>query len=146
MSDMTVRPVLTYEDARRAVVAAIEEAERLGVAVAVAVVDPGGHDVAFAAMDGSPLLSREVARDKAWTAISFGKATTWWAEMLAAEPGLTALGSHTRLLPVPGGVPVLVSHDGDTGEGIAGGVGVDGASTEQDEAIATAAVAAIAER
>jgi uncharacterized protein GlcG (DUF336 family) len=115
----------------------------MGVTIVVAVVDPGGHDVAFAAMDGSPLLSRDVARDKAWTAIAFGQPTTWWAEMIASQPGLAALGGNNRLMPVPGGVPLLVTHEGDRGEGIAGAVGVSGATEEQDEQIATAAVAAI---
>ena len=86
-------------------------------------VDPGDHDIAFAAMDGSPLLSRDVARDKAWTAIAFGRPTTWWADVIAEDPGLAALGSNNRLMPVPGGVPLLVTHDGDQGEGIAGAVG-----------------------
>jgi uncharacterized protein GlcG (DUF336 family) len=143
MSSMSIKPVVTYDVARRAVDAAIAEAERLGVSVAVSVVDPGGHDIAFAAMDGSPLLSREVARDKAWTAIAFGQPTTWWAEMITDDPNLAALGSNNRLVPVPGGVPLLVTHDGDQGEGIAGAVGVSGAATEQDEHIAAAAVAAI---
>ncbi len=143
MSSMSINPVVTYDLARSAVDAAIAEADGLGVAVVVAVVDPGGHDIAFAAMDGSPLLSRDVARDKAWTAIAFGQPTTWWAEMIAARPGLGALGRHNRLMPVPGGVPLLVTHDGDRGEAIAGAVGVSGATEEQDERIATAAVAAI---
>ncbi len=143
MSSMSIRPVLTYRDARRAVDAAIARADELGAAVVVAVVDPGGHDIAFASMDGAPLLSHDVARDKAWTAVAFGRPTAWWAEMIASDPGLTALGRHNRLMPVPGGVPILATHDGDPGEGVAGGVGVSGASTQEDEQIAAAAVSAI---
>ena len=143
MSTMETRPVVTLELAQRAIEAALAAASSLGVAVVVAVVDPAGNDVAFAAMDGSPLLSRDVARDKGWTAIAFGQSTTWWAELIADEPGLAALGGNNRLMPVPGGVPLLVEHDGDTGQAIAGAVGVSGATAEQDEQIAAAAVSAI---
>lgn len=138
MSDTTrSTTVVTYPGAAAAVAAGVARAEELGVRVCVAVVDPGGEDVAFGAMDGSPRLSRGVARDKGWTAIAFGEPTTWWVDVLAADPVLERLGNNNRLMAVPGGVPVLV--DGD----IAGGIGVSGASAEQDAEIAAAALAAI---
>jgi uncharacterized protein GlcG (DUF336 family) len=117
--------------------AAVVEATGLGVAVAISVVDPGGNLVAFSRMDGSPLLSRQVASDKAWTAIAFGQPTTWWADMLAQDPSLDALGNNNRLMPVPGGVPLAV--DGV----LAGGVGVSGATATQDHQIAVAGAAAL---
>lgn len=134
---IATRPTVTLAAARTAADAALAEAQRLGIAVAVAVVDPGGHDVAFAAMDGSPLLSRDVARDKAWTAIAFGQPTTWWADLLEAEPGLAALGGNNRLMPVPGGIPLLV--DG----AIAGAVGVSGGTPDEDVQVAAAGVLAV---
>lgn len=117
--------------------AAIVEATRLGVAVVVSVVDPGGHLVAMTRMDGSPLLSREVAADKAWTAAAFGKPTDWWATLLEGEPGLAALGKNNRLMPVSGGFPLVVDAI------LVGGVGVSGASGEQDRAIAEAGAGAL---
>lgn len=116
---------------------AIVEAERIGVAIVAWVVDLGGNDVAMTRMDGSPLLSRQVAADKAWTAAAFGKPTAWWAEAIAADPALAALGGGNRLMPVPGGVPLVV--DG----AVVGGFGVSGATAEQDHQIATAGAAAV---
>jgi len=133
------RPVVTLAGAQAAVAAGTRAAQDLGVVVAIAVVDPGGQDVAFAAMDGAALLVRGVARDKAWTAVAFGRPTDWWAELLAASPELAALGKNNRLMPVPGGVPVLVD------SAVAGGIGVSGATAEQDAEIAAAALAALTE-
>lgn len=53
--------VISMDGARRVIDACVGEAGALGVAVVVTVVDPGGHQVAMARMDGSPLLSRGVA-------------------------------------------------------------------------------------
>lgn len=137
MSATMGQQVISMDGARRIIDAGVREADALGVAVVVAVVDPGGHQVAMARMDGSPLLSRGVAADKAWTAIAFGQSTRWWAGLLVEEPELAALGRNNRLLPLDGGVPVVV-------EGaVVGGVGVSGATAEQDHRIATVASEAI---
>lgn len=131
---------ISMRGAMAVVDAAIAEAEAIGVAVVVWVVDPGGGDVAMTRMDGSPLLSRQVAADKAWTAIAFGKPSRWWAEAMAADPGLSVLGGGNRLMPVPGGVPLHV--DGQ----LVGAVGVSGATAEQDDRIAEAGAAALGGR
>lgn len=127
------KPVITMAAAIEVIDGAVTEAEHLGVAIVVSVVDPAGLAVAFTRMDGAPMLSLDVASDKAWTAASFGQSTQWWAELLAAEPGLAPLGANNRLMPVPGGVPLVV--DGD----VIGAVGVSGATGEQDHRIAEAA-------
>jgi uncharacterized protein GlcG (DUF336 family)/ketosteroid isomerase-like protein len=136
--NVRAQPVITADAARRVVDAATEAAQRMGVAVVVAVVDPGGQPIAFTRMDGSPMLSIDIASDKAWTAVAFGQSTRWWAETVATDPGLAALGANNRLMPVAGGVPVVV--DG----AVAGGVGVSGASADQDHAIAEAGAAGVA--
>lgn len=128
---------LTASGARAVIDTALTAAEDLDVAVVVWVVDSGGNDVAMVRMDGSPLLARQVAADKAWTAVAFGKPTTWWVDTLTAEPALAALGRGNRLMPVPGGVPLI--YDGT----LVGGVGVSGANAEQDQAIATAAASIV---
>ncbi len=132
------KPVITMAAAIEVVDGAIVEAEHLGVAVAVSVVDPAGLPVVFSRMDGSPMLSLDVSCDKAWTAASFGQSTLWWAELLASEPGLAPLGANNRLMPVPGGVPLIV--DGD----VVGAVGVSGATGEQDHRIAEAGAGTLA--
>jgi uncharacterized protein GlcG (DUF336 family) len=87
-------------------------------------------------MDAAPLLSVGVAADKAWTVAAFGKPTHWWAELISAEPALSALANGRRLMPVPGGVPVM--HEGR----MVGALGVSGGSSEQDRHIAERAARA----
>ena len=111
----------------------VVEADRLGVNVVISVVDPAGHPVAMTRMDGSPMLSIDVADAKAWTVAAFGHPTTWWAEVLESDPGLGALGGASkRFMPVPGGVPLIA--DGS----MVGAVGVSGATAAQDDQIARA--------
>ena len=134
------QPMVSRKAAVSAIDAAIAEAEAIGVAVVVSVVDAAGIPVAMQRMDGSPLLSIDIAADKAWTVASFGQPTTWWAEMIAADASLAALGNNNRLMPVPGGVPLL------TGDALMGAIGVSGATAEQDHQIASAGAAAIADQ
>ncbi len=138
MSGPTIdAPTVSAAGASRVVEAAVRRAEELGVAVVVWVVDPGGHDVAMLRMDGAPLLSRQVARDKAWSSVAFGQPTAWWATIIDDDPSLAALGRGNRLMPVPGGVPLRV------GGALVGGLGVSGATAEQDGDIADTGAAAL---
>jgi uncharacterized protein GlcG (DUF336 family) len=137
MADTRPTETLTLAGAQRVLTAALARADELGVAVVVTVVDPAGHPIASARMDGAPLLSIGVAADKAWTVVSFGLPTDWWAEAMAIEPGLSALASGRPLMPVPGGVPIK------QGGGLLGAVGVSGASSEQDREVAEAGASAI---
>lgn len=138
MASSLNRNVIGMDGAIAAIDGAIVEAGRLGVAIVASVVDPGGHLVAFTRMDGSPLLSLDIATDKAWTVAAFGKPSGWWATAFPDRATLDALGKNNRLMPVAGGVPLLV-------DGImVGAIGVSGASEEQDGAIAGAGAAAIA--
>jgi uncharacterized protein GlcG (DUF336 family) len=133
-------PELSAEAAEAVVDAAVDRARRIGVPVAVAVVDRAGELLAFLRMDGAPLLSVGVAQDKAWTVTAFGQPTRWWAELFAAQPELRALSAGRRLMPVPGGWPIEV--DGE----VAGAVGVSGGSAEEDEQIAREAAATVNDR
>lgn len=138
---MTTRPTETVSEAgaRHVIAAAVAKARSLGVAVVIAVTDPGGHTMAIDRMDGAPLLSIDVATDKAWTVSAFGHPTSWWMETLAEKPYLEALGGNNRLMPVRGGVPLF------NGGRLVGAVGVSGGSGEQDEAIAQAGAIALGE-
>lgn len=137
---MTTRQAETITDAgaTSVVEAAAAKAQEIGVAVVIAVTDPSGHMVAMRRMDGSPLLSIDVAGDKAWTVAAFGQPTRWWRDSIAEKPYLEALGANNRLMPIAGGVP-LVSDDR-----MVGALGVSGATGDQDVAIAEAGAAALA--
>ncbi len=131
------RPVITMGAAIEVIDGCVTEARDLGVAIVVSVLDPAGLPVAFARMDGAPMLSLDIAADKAWSVSAFGQPTTWWAETIAAEPALSALANNNRLMPVPGGVPLLFEGD------VIGAVGVSGATGEQDHQIAEAGAATL---
>ena len=123
----------------RMVVAAHAEAERQSILVSAAVVDAGGHLVAFGRMDGAEIAGPVLAVDKAYTAVANRTATSELAKL--AAPGGELFGLHANgggcFVIFGGGVPIVV------GGIVVGGVGVSGASAAQDEACALAALTAL---
>ena len=81
---------LTLEDAKRMLSAAEAKAASLGIAYNIAVVDAGGHLVAFVRQDGALIGSIDLAIDKAVTARIFNKATSDLASL--AQPGQPLFG------------------------------------------------------
>jgi uncharacterized protein GlcG (DUF336 family) len=53
---------------------AVAKARQMGVAENIAILDDGGNLKAFSRMDGAPILSIEIAQNKAYTAL-FGVST-----------------------------------------------------------------------
>ncbi|MCQ4079123.1 heme-binding protein [Streptomyces sp. RB6PN25] len=126
-----------WEAARNAVDAAVAEATSLGVVVCVAVVDRAGHLLAYGRMDGAPLLSGQLAQDKAYTVAAFGLPTHEWFNLIKDETALLhGIVKTERLVVFGGGVPVTV--DGE----LVGAVGVSGGSTEEDRLVAECGAAA----
>ena len=125
--------------AAQAVQAAVAHAGAIAVPVNVAIVDPGGVLMAFLRMPGAPLHSVEIAIDKAYTAASFGLATSQWGAALAQHSAAVREGivRRPRFVAFGGGLPIV-----EDGQRI-GGIGVSGASEAQDEAIAQAGLSAI---
>ena len=124
--------------AAAAVAAAVAHAGTLEVRVNAAVVDGSGTLAAFLRMPGAFLHSVEIAIDKAYTAASFGFPTAQWREILAGDETLRLGMPHRpRLVVFGGGLPILDGTD------LIGGIGVSGASAEQDEACARAGLQAI---
>lgn len=130
---------ITRQAAQQVAVAAIEEAERLGVAVNVAVVDRSGVLMAFLRMPESSLHSMDTAIDKAYTAASFRFPTADWSELMASFSDTVQKGIllRPRLVVFGGGLPIEWQGQ------IIGAIGVSGASEEQDEACARAGCAAV---
>ena len=81
---------LTLDDAKRMLAAAEVKAESFGIAYNIAVVDAGGHLLAFARQDGALIGSIDLAIDKAATARIFDKATSDLARM--SQPGAPLYG------------------------------------------------------
>ena len=114
------------------------ECLRRGLRLAAAVVDRGGNLVAAARMDGAQLAALSLATDKAYTAVSFGFATSAWVESSAPGGSDWGLGSTLggRSVVFPGGVPLYA--DGE----LVGALGVSGTASTVDEECAAIAVAA----
>ena len=139
MSKTVQQTTLHWEAALAAVHGALTKSQELGIRVAVAVIDRGGNQIAFARDPGAPFHSTGIAQDKATTSASFGLPTKDWWPVLEGmnSPGLLAgIASVPRMVVFGGGVPVYVN-----GECIAG-VGVSGGSEEEDEICARAGIAA----
>lgn len=131
---------ISNELARQMIKAAKEEANKQGVAVNIAIVDPGGHLIAFERMDNAPILSIEIAQDKAYSAAAFGVPTHEWYDMIKDEPSLKAGIVHTNRLTVFGGGYPIHSN-----KMLAGAIGVSGGSLEQDQACCEAALKQVTE-
>jgi uncharacterized protein GlcG (DUF336 family) len=130
-------PSLSADAAIALVQAAVAEAVRQGLRIAVCACDAQGHDLAAVRMDGvtPPILG--FARDKAYTAATMRRTTAAFAERMGASQSLSlGLSTRPRLLPWGGGVPVVM--DGQ----VIGGLGVSGATDAEDVACAEAALVA----
>lgn len=135
---VTSRPALRYAGAEAILAAGLKRAEEKNVPVAIAVVDEGGTQIAFARQDGSLLVAVSLSLEKAETALRVRRATHELWSLVSADPVMkTGIAGHPNLLAIGGGVPVVA--DG----AVVGAVGVSGGSYEDDTAIAEAAVAAI---
>lgn len=139
MPDLIDARTIGYSAANRAMDAAMAEAQALGVAVCVAVSDRAGHLIAYGRMDGAPLLSGEIAQDKAYTVAAFGLATHEWFDLIKDELALLhGIIKTDRLIVFGGGVPIRVDNQ------LVGAVGVSGGSADQDRRIAEAGAASVA--
>ena len=118
---------ITLKNALKVASAAEAEAGRAGLEVIIAVVDAGGHLVCLHRMDNAQFGSIQVAQAKAESAVAFRRPTKIFEDSLAQTPRILALSAA---MPVDGGLPLL--SDGK----IIGGIGVAGATPEQDGTIA----------
>ena len=133
---------LTLAQACAIIDAAIVEGRKRSFApLAIAVLDSGGHVIAFKREDGASFLRFEIAYGKAWGALGMGFGTRELAERAAKHPTfITALtaASQGRIVPSPGGVLILGA-DGD----VVGAVGISGDVGDNDEVCAIAGITAI---
>jgi uncharacterized protein GlcG (DUF336 family) len=127
---------LMLDDAKRMLAAAEVKAESFGIAYNIAVVDAGGHLLAFVRQDGALIGSIDLAINKAATARIFDKATFDLARM--SQPGAPLHRiQETNVGKVGGGIPVTLNGS------IVGAAGASAGTVEQDVAVADAAIAAL---
>lgn len=133
---MKSRQTLTLDDARRIAAAAEAEANTHQWAVAIAVVDDGGHLLWLQRLDGAAPISAEIAPAKARTA-ALGRRESKVYEDMINQGRVSFLSAPVLHGMLEGGVPILV--DGDC----VGAVGVSGVKSAEDAQIARAGIAAL---
>jgi glc operon protein GlcG len=133
MADTAASLKLTIDGAMRLLQAAMAKARDMKVPQCIAVVDVGGHLLAFARMDGAFALSVDTALRKAQTAASYGVPP---GDIAAGIDLKLAIATEGKRINLPGGLPVIV--DGH----VIGGIGVGSGTGEQDKEVAKAALAA----
>ena len=122
--------------------AATADAQDKGFAVSIAIVDAGGHVLLLERMDGGRFHTVYSARTKAACAASNRRPTTTRGaegqelDLLHAV-GLSLAAGPERWTPMEGGLPIML--DGEC----VGGIGVAGATWEEDEHIAKVALNAV---
>jgi uncharacterized protein GlcG (DUF336 family) len=139
---MTDAPAqLTLAHANTIVEAAFAKGQALGLKpLSVAVLDAGGHLIAFQRQDGSSTLRPQIAAGKAGGALALGVSSRKIAEMAAERPGFVAsLGTIAPHGVIPAAGGVLIAGAGGV---VIGAVGVTGDLSDNDELCALAGVEA----
>src|SRR3954449_4119766 len=134
---------LNLAGAETILAASRQKAATLELKVNIAIVDDGGHLLAFARMDGARPASGYTALTKAVSAATFRQETGTLPPK--GEPDVllnlslqnAALTSGGKVTTLKGGVPVVV--DGQ----VIGAVGAGGGSGEQDAEVARAGIQAL---
>jgi len=113
----------------------LAEADSRGVRVAVAVADRWGRQLAFQRQPGTVMASAAVAIGKALTACTFDAPTGALVETISRRDQEELGRANPGLLFAGGGFPIR-------GAGfLLGGIGVSGASTQEDAELALEALA-----
>jgi len=127
MADVVKKHSISSELAQKMVGAAVAKARELGVSENVAILDDGGNLMAFSRMDGAPILSIEMAQNKAYTAL-FGVSTQDFFNFIQGDPSLLAgVPTLARVAAWGGGFPIKVNGE------VVGAIGLSGAPTVQND-------------
>ncbi|OLD75642.1 MAG: hypothetical protein AUG87_12235 [Candidatus Rokubacteria bacterium 13_1_20CM_4_70_14] len=123
--------------AEKAAMACDKYARAKGWKINIAVLDDGGGLLYFRRDPASFRGSVDISINKAWTATQFGFPTRLFGESIVkAADGI----QYTpRLIIFPGGLPIKA------GEVLIGGIGVSGATGDQDEECAKVGLDAVKE-
>ncbi len=131
---------ISVEDARKAVAAAMAEAQKNHWFMAAAVVDPDGELVYFERMDHVQRASINVAIGKARSSARYKRPTkVFEAAVSGGGAGVRLLGLEGAV-PLEGGLPILL--DGK----LVGAIGLSGDLSDHDGICAKAGVDALAKK
>jgi len=127
---MLTKSVLGVAETTQILDAARAEAEKNKWAVAIAVVDDGGHLLTLLRLDGCAPIGAYIATEKARTAALGRRESKQYEDMI--NGGRTAFLSAPLSGTLEGGVPVIVDSQ------VIGAVGVSGVKADQDAQVAKA--------
>jgi uncharacterized protein GlcG (DUF336 family) len=108
---------------------AVSKANEAGKVCSIAIVDENGWLVALHRMDGTPIPTAEIARDKAWTAATFripSGDVSQLGDPKVPGHGFNVQNWNERLTTIPGGTPIL-----NQGR-LIGAIGVCGETPKED--------------
>jgi len=125
---------LTHAGALAILEAAVAKAMEMRVPQCIAIVDAGGHLLAFVRMDGAKVLSQHTATQKAVTAATTRAATGNAPDDHALK---LALASGGRVTNLKGGLPIEIEGH------VVGGIGVGSGTGDQDVEVAEAGITAL---
>ncbi len=132
--------MMTLDLAKKMIEGAEKKAIQIKVPMCITVVDVSGVQVAAERMDNAFLVSIQISKDKAYTAIGVQQPTHQL--MPAVQPGQSLYGLNTsdgcHIVVFGGGFPVK-DKDGK----LIGGIGVSGGSVDEDMDCAQAGLKAL---
>lgn len=127
---------MTLAEAKKLLAAAEDAAQKGDGHLGLAVVDEGGHLVAFERMDGAVLVTVEFAEAKAKAAVMYKAPTDVFGNLVSK--GAVAILGLPQMVPFAGGFPLMV--DGQ----LVGAIGCSGGKPpNQDSDVCKAAIAAV---
>jgi uncharacterized protein GlcG (DUF336 family) len=106
--------------------AALEQCKSMGFKVSVTVVDRAGMTIVMLRGDGAGLHTPEGSERKAFTARTFRQPSAAFVQRLKDRPDTAGSVYYTRVLALPGGLPIK------TGNEVVGAVGVSGSPGKDD--------------
>ncbi len=105
--------------------AALDKCREMGYRVSVTVVDRAGLPIVMLRGDGAGLHTPEGSDRKAYTARTFRAPSADFATRVQKDPSLNAQTQYTRVLALPGGLPIKAGNDVVGAVGVSGSPGVD---------------------
>ena len=131
---MRTKPSLTLSDVKKMLAASEAEAVKNKWAVAISIVDEGGHLLGFQRMDGAGPISAQVATGKALTSALTKRPSKFFEDRVKDRPAFVTFPAGVL---IQGALPIM--HENEC----VGAIGVSGVQSHEDEQVALAAVNAL---
>jgi uncharacterized protein GlcG (DUF336 family) len=120
---------MNLELAKTILSTAISKSKEMSRPCSIAIVDDHGWLVALHRMDGAPIPTAEIARDKAWTAAAFRIPSSMVSQLGDTKVpgyGFNVQNWNERLTTIPGGFPIWENGD------LIGAIGVCSRTPKED--------------